>query len=110
MLHHKPTLSNPHDSPHIWRDLAQLCETTLGQFTGKPGQIFDFYFRAPAAIAFQIGRLASSRQGGNRIFQYVYTQLRDEQAFDNIQGPCLRFLAAAKALKPTSKQQLEHSE
>lgn len=50
------------------------------------------------------------RLGGNLIFQYVYGQSRDEQAFDNIQGPCLLLLAAAKALKPTSKQQLEHSE
>jgi hypothetical protein len=82
-----PILSIPHDSPHIWRDLEQLCETTLGQFAGKPGQIFDFYFRAPAATTFQIGRLASSRQGGNRIFQYVYGQSRYEQVFDNTQGP-----------------------
>jgi hypothetical protein len=82
-----PILTIPQDSPHIWRDLLQLCETTLGQFTGKPGQIFDFYFRAPAATAFQIGRLPSSRQGGNRIFQYIYGQSRYEQVFDNTQGP-----------------------
>ena len=82
-----PILTIPHDSPHIWRDLLKLCETTIGQFTGKPGQAFDFYFRAPAAAAFQIGRLASSRQGGNRIFQHVYGQSRYEQVFDNTHGP-----------------------
>ena len=82
-----PILAIPHDSPHIWRDLLKLTETTIGQFTGKPGRIFDFYFRAPAAIAFQIGRLASSRQGGNRIFHYVYGQSNYEQVFDNTQGP-----------------------
>lgn len=83
----KPILSIPHSRPHIWRDLMQLCETTIGQFTGKPGRVFDFYFRAPAAIAFQIGRLASSRQGGNRIFQHVYGQSRYELIFDNTKGP-----------------------
>ncbi|MEB3325364.1 MAG: toll/interleukin-1 receptor domain-containing protein, partial [Cyanobacteriota bacterium] len=70
----KPSLSIPYESPHIWRDLEQLCETTLGQFTGQPRQIFDFYFRAPAAAAFQLGRLASSRQGGTRLFQYIYNE------------------------------------
>ena len=82
-----PILAIPHNSPHIWRDLLKLTETTIGQFTGKPGRIFDFYFRAPVATAFQIGRLASSRQGGNRIFQHVYGQSGYEQIFDNTQGP-----------------------
>jgi hypothetical protein len=81
-----PNLCIPHDSPHIWRDLLQLCESSIGQFTGKPGRIFDFYFRAPVAAAFQIGRLASSRQGGNRIFQHINGQSGYEQIFDNTLG------------------------
>jgi hypothetical protein len=83
----KPKLAIPRSSPHIWRDLLQLCETTIGQFSGKPERVFDFYFRAPATFAFQLGRLTSSRTVGNRIFQLVYGQSRYEQIFDNTQGP-----------------------